>query len=66
MFSRLLKGMIGGPCIQKCWGKVYCLKQLPSYLLSVVIKVFEKLVSNRVVDHIEKCALFSDFWYIWF
>ena len=28
-------------------------------LLSVVIKVFEKLVNNRVVDHLEKSGLFS-------
>ena len=31
--------------------------------LSVVSKVFEKLVNNRVVDHLEKCGLFSDFQY---
>ena len=30
-------------------------------LLSVISKVFEKLVSNRIVDHPEKCHLFSDF-----
>ena len=30
-------------------------------LLSVVIKVFEKLVNNRVVDHLEKSGLFSIF-----
>ena len=27
-------------------------------LLSVVIKVFEKLVNNRIIDHLEKCDLF--------
>ena len=32
-------------------------------LLSVVSQVFEKLVNNRVVDHLEKCGLFSDFQY---
>ena len=32
-------------------------------LLSVVSKVFEKLVNNRTVDHLEKCGLFSDFQY---
>ena len=32
-------------------------------LLSVVSKVFEKLVNNRIVDHLEKCGLFSDFRY---
>ena len=30
-------------------------------LLFVVSKVFEKLVNNRIVDHLEKCGLFSDF-----
>ena len=32
-------------------------------LYSVVSKVFEKLVNNRIVDHLEKCGLFSDFQY---
>ena len=32
-------------------------------LLSVVSKVFEKLVNNRIVDHIEKCGLFYDLQY---
>ena len=35
----------------------------PVSLLSVVSKVFEKLVNNRLVDHLEKCGLFSDFQY---
>ena len=26
-------------------------------------KVFEKLVNNRIVDHLNKCDLFSDFQY---
>ena len=39
--------------------KNYC----PVSLLSVVRKVFEKLVSNRIVDHLEKCGRFSDFQY---
>ena len=30
---------------------------------SVVSKVFEKLLDNRLVDHLEKCGLFSDFQY---
>ena len=32
-------------------------------LLSVVGKDFEKPVNNRIVDHLEKCGLFSDFQY---
>ena len=39
--------------------KNYC----PVSLFSVVSKVFEKLVNNRIVDHLEKCGLFSDFQY---
>ena len=35
----------------------------PVSLLSVVSQVFEKLVNNRIVDHLEKCGLFSDFRY---
>ena len=35
----------------------------PVSLLSVVIKVFEKLVNSRIADHLEKCGLFSDFQY---
>ena len=37
----------------------YC----PVSLLSVVNKVFEKLVNNRIFDHLEKSGLFSDFHY---
>ena len=35
----------------------------PVSFLSVVNKVFEKLVNNRIVDHPQKCDLFSDFQY---
>ena len=35
----------------------------PVSLLSVISKVFKKLVNNRIVDHLEKCGLFSDFQY---
>ena len=35
----------------------------PVSLLSVVSKVFEKLVNNRIADHREKCGHFSDFQY---
>ena len=35
----------------------------PLRLLSVLSKVFEKLEKNKIVDHLEKCSLFSDFQY---
>ena len=44
---------------ESCTAKNYC----PFSLLSVVSKVFEKLVNDRIVDHLEKCGLFSDFQY---
>ena len=51
------------PLFDNVWewstAKNYC----PVSLVSVVSKVFEKLVSNRIVDHLEKCDLFSDFQY---
>ena len=63
-------------CFSDCWkvstvvpvfknvgersAKIYC----PVSLLSVVSKVFEKLVNNRIVDHLDKYGLFSDFQYV--
>ena len=44
---------------EKSTAKNYC----PVSFLSVVRKVFEKLVNNRIVDHLEKSGLFSDFQY---
>ena len=32
-------------------------------LLYVGSKIFEKLLNNRLVDHLEKCGLYSDFQY---
>ena len=42
---------------EKCTTKNYHLVSL----LSEVSKIFEKLVNNRLVDHLEKCRLYSDF-----
>ena len=63
-------------CFPDCWkvssvvpifknvGERFTAKNyLPVSLLSVVSKVFEKLVNTRIVDHLEKCGLFSDFQY---
>ena len=35
--------------------------QRPVSLFSVVSKAFENFVNNRIVDHLKKCGLFSDF-----
>ena len=44
---------------ERSTAKNYC----PVSLFSVVSKVFQKYVNNRIVDHLEKCGLFSDFQY---
>ena len=41
---------------KRCSTKSYS----PVTLLSVVSKVFEKFVNNRIVDHLEKCSLSFD------
>ena len=35
----------------------------PVSLFSLLGKVYVELVNNRIVDHLEKCGLFSDFQY---
>ena len=44
---------------ERSTAKNYC----PISLLSMISKVFEKLVNNRIIDHLQKCGLFSDFQY---
>ena len=44
---------------ERSTAKNYC----PVSLLSVVRTVFEKLVNNSIVDHLDQCSLFSDFQY---
>ena len=72
LFSKCLKGS----CFPDCWkfssvvpvfknvGEKFTAKNYgPVNLLSVVSKVFEKFVNNRIVDHLEKCGHFPDFQY---
>ena len=35
----------------------------PASVLSLVSKAFKKLVNNKIVNHLEKSGLFSDFQY---
>ena len=61
----MLEGLISCPCnlfknvVERSTAKNY----FPVSLFSVVSKIFEKLVNNRIVDHLEKCGLFSNFQY---
>ena len=74
ILSKLFNICLKESCFPDCW-KVSLVvpknagersaakKYRPVSLLSVVSKVFEKLVNNRIVDHLENCGLFSDFQY---
>ena len=76
ILAKLFSNCLKESCFPDCWKvssvvpvfknvgerstvKNYC----PVSLLSVVCKVFEKLVNNRIVDCLEKCGFFSDFQY---
>ena len=41
---------------ERSTAKNYC----PVYHLSMITKVLKKHANNRIVDHLEKCGLFSD------
>ena len=51
------------PVLKKVGERSTAKNHHPVNLLSVVSRVFEKLVNNRIVDRLEKCGLFSDFQY---
>ena len=63
LFSRLLEGLLVVPVFKNVGERSTAKNYHPVSLLPVVSKVFEKLVNNRIVDHLEKCGLFSDFQY---
>ena len=76
ILAELFNKCLRESCFPDCWkvssvvpvlGNVGERSAVKSYrlvsLLSVVSKVFEKLVNNRIVDHLGKCGLFSDFQY---
>ena len=76
ILAKLLNMCLKESCFPDCWkilSVVPVFKNVgerstakndcPISLLSVVSKVFQKLVNNRLVDHLEKCGSFSDFQY---
>ena len=71
ILAKLFNKCLKESCFPDCWkvsSVVHVFKNVgersttknyhPVSLLSVVSKVFEKLVNNRIVDHLEKCGLF--------
>ena len=72
LFNKCLKGSCFPDCwklssvvpvFRNVWERSTTKNYRPVSFLSVVSTVFEKLVNNRIVDHLEKCRLFSDFQY---
>ena len=71
LFNKCLKESLFSDCwkdssvvpVFKNVGEKSPAKNCPVSLLSVVRKVFEKHVNNRIFDHLEICGLFSDFQY---
>ena len=51
------------PVFKNVWERLTAKNYHPVSLLSVVSKVFEKLVNNGIVDHLKKSGLLSDFSY---
>ena len=47
----------------RVWPESFKVFYCPVSLLFVVSKVFEKLVNNRIVDHLENCGPFTGFQY---
>ena len=46
------------PVFKNVWKRSTAKNYRPDSLLSVVSNVFEKLLNNRIVDHLEKCGFF--------
>ena len=76
ILAKLFNMCLTESCFTDCWkvsslvpvfknvGERFTAKNYhPVSLLSVFSKIFEKLVNNRIVDHLENCGLFSDFQY---
>ena len=62
-FSRLLEGFLVGPVFKNVGERSTAKNYRLVSLLSLVSKVFEELVNHRLIDHLEKCGLFSNFQY---
>ena len=62
-FSDCWKVSLVVPVFKNVGEKSTAQNHCPVSLLSVVSKVFEKLLNNRVVDRLDKCGLFSNFQY---
>ena len=63
LFSRWFEVSLVVPVFKNVGERSTAKSYHPVSRLSVVSKVFEKLVNNRIVDRLEKSSLFSDFQY---
>ena len=65
ILAELFNMCMNRSCFPDRWKVSFFWLQLKTITLLVffLCKVFQKLVSNTVVDHLEKCGLFSNFQY---
>ena len=76
MLAELFNMCLKEPCFSDCWkyswvGSVFknigerstAKNYYHVSLLSIISKVFEKVVNIRLADHLQKCGLFPDFKY---
>ena len=63
LFSDCWKASSVAPIFKNVWERSTAKNCRPVSLLSVVSKVFDELVNNRIVDHLEKYGLFYDLQY---
>ena len=64
LFSRLSEVFICGPVYRNVGERSTAKNYVPVSLLSVVSKIFEKLINSRLVDQLKECSIFSDFRYV--
>ena len=62
-FSDCWKVSLVVPVFKNLGERVMAINYHPVSLLSAISKVLEKLINNRIVDHLKKCSLLSGFQY---
>ena len=63
ILAKLFNKCLKESCFPDCWKVSSVVPVFRNIGERSTAKVFEKLVNNRIIDHLEKCGLFSDLQY---
>ena len=63
ILAKLFNKCLKESCFPDCWKVSSVVPVFRNVGERSTANVFEKLVNNRIIDHLEKCGLFSDFQY---